>query len=123
MSDCYDWRMNLSNPILICDENEEFRILIRDMLTKNGFFHVIEAVNSQEACEHLNNKNDYFVIIEAKAINSEVNSVLKKQKNFIVFADNSDANTVLLAAKLGVEHVMSYPFHSKKLIDKINSLL
>lgn len=115
--------MNLSNPILICDENEEFRILVRDILTKNGFFHVIEAVNSEEAYEHLKNKNEYFVIIEAKAINSEVNAVLKKQKNFIVFADNNEPNTVLLSAKLGVEHVMSFPFHSKKLIDKINSLL
>ncbi len=115
--------MNLSNPILICDENEEFRILIRDMLTKNGFFHVLEAVNGIEATDILKNKNDFFVIIEAKAIDQEMNLILKKQKNFIVFAENSLAETVLLSAKLGVEHVMSYPFHSRKLIDKINSFL
>jgi CheY-like chemotaxis protein len=115
--------MNLSNPILVCDENEEFRILIRDMLTKNGFFHVLEAVNSDEAVEILKDKNGYFVIIEAKALTQEVNLALQKQKNFIVFADNSDSNAVLLSAKLGVNHVMSYPFHSRKLIDKINSLI
>jgi len=115
--------MNLSNPILICDENEEFRILIRDMLTKNGFFHVLEAVNGNEASEILKNKNDFFVIIEAKALSHEMNSLLQKQKNFIVFAENSQPETVLLSAKLGVNHVMSYPFHSRKLIDKINSLI
>lgn len=115
--------MNLSNPILICDENEEFRILIRDMLTKNGFFHVLEAVNANEATEILKNKNDFFVIIEAKALGHEMNSLLQKQKNFIVFAENSQPETVLLSAKLGVNHVMSYPFHSRKLIDKINSLI
>jgi AmiR/NasT family two-component response regulator len=123
ISDCYDRRMNLSNPILICDENEEFRILIRDMLTKNGFFHVLEAVNSNEANEILKNKTDYFVIIEAKALNHDTNLLLQKQKNFIVFADNSSPETILLSAKLGVNHVMSYPFHSRKLIDKINSLI
>ena len=115
--------MNLSNPILICDENEEFRILIRDMLTKNGFFHVLEAVNGSEASEILKNKNDFFVIIEAKALSNEMNSLLQKQKNFIVFAEKAQSETILLSAKLGVNHVMSYPFHSRKLIDKINSLI
>jgi CheY-like chemotaxis protein len=57
--------MNLSNPILICDENEEFRILVRDMLTKNGFFHVLEALNSTEAAELLKNKNDFWSPIKS----------------------------------------------------------
>jgi DNA-binding response OmpR family regulator len=115
--------MNFSNPILICDENEEFRILIRDMLTKNGFFHVIEAVNSNEAIEVLKNKKGYFVLIEAKELNSEIVSTLQRQKNYIIFADNMEESTILLSAKLGVEHIMSYPFHSRKLIEKINSLI
>ena len=115
--------MNLSNPILICDENEEFRILIRDMLTKNGFFHVLEAVNDSEALSLLKNQNNFFVIVESKFITSEMNAALQRQKNFIVFADNNESSSVLLAAKLGVEHVMSYPFHSKKLIEKMNTLL
>jgi DNA-binding NtrC family response regulator len=115
--------MNLSNPILICDEKEEFRVLIRDMLTKNGFFHVFEAASSEEAKELLNNKNDFFVIIESRAINKEIHDLLGKQKNFIIFADHSDPKTFLLCTQLGVNHVMSYPFHSRKLIEKINSLI
>jgi DNA-binding NtrC family response regulator len=115
--------MNFSNPILICDENEEFRILVRDMLTKNGFFHVLEASNTNEAMEILKNKNDFFVLIEAKALSAEVTPALERQKNFIVFADHRRPETLTLAARLGVNHVMSFPFHSRKLIDKINSLL
>lgn len=115
--------MNFSNPILICDENEEFRILVRDMLTKNGFFHVLEAATANEALEVLRDKKGYFVLIESKALNRDVSETLRKQKNFIIFADNSDAKTAMLAAEMGVEHVMSYPFHSRKLIDKINSLI
>lgn len=115
--------MNLSNPILICDENEEFRILIRDMLTKNGFFHVLEAVNDTEALAVLKDQKGFFVIVESKFITSSLSAALKNQKNFIVFADKNNVDSVILAAKLGVEHVMSFPFHSKKLIEKINSLL
>lgn len=115
--------MIFSNPILICDENEEFRILIRDMLTKNGFFHVLEASNTQEAIQILKEKHDFFVLIESKALTSEISTILEAQKNFIVFADNQDERTLTLSARLGVHHIMSYPFHSRKLMDKINSLL
>ncbi len=115
--------MIFSNPILICDENEEFRILIRDMLTKNGFFHVLEASNTQEAIQILREKHDFFVLIESKALTSEISTILEEQKNFIVFADSQEERTLTLSARLGVHHIMSYPFHSRKLMDKINSLL
>lgn len=115
--------MNFSNPILICDENEEFRILIRDMLTKNGFFHVVEAANAHEAMNLLKERKDYFVLLDSKITGSEILSVVKMQKDFIIFTDKDDEKTVSLAASLGVNHLMSYPFHSRKLLDKINSLL
>lgn len=115
--------MNYSNPILICNENEEFRILIRDMLTKNGFFHIFETANNKEALDLLSEKKDLFVLVEAKALNSDMTTKLNEVKNFIVFAESNDPRTLTLAAKLGVDHVMSYPFHSKKLLEKIGKLL
>lgn len=115
--------MNLANPILICDENEDFRGLLREMLTKNGFFHVLEAATAEEAIELLRDKDGYFILIESKAFTSDILTAVKRQRNFLVFADSSEDKTVLLSAQLGVEHVMSYPVHSRKLIEKINSLL
>lgn len=115
--------MNFSNPILICDTNEEFRILVRDMLTKNGFFHVVEASNSREAVEYLKVQNDYLVLVDSKTLYEEMSPILSKQKAFIIFADNTKPTTALMAARLGVGHIMSYPLHSRKLIDKINSVL
>lgn len=93
------------------------------MLTKNGFFHVLEASHREEAMEILKQRNDFFVLIEANALSGEIAFILEKQKNFIVFAENINPRTLTLSARLGVNHVMSYPFHSRKLIDKINSLL
>lgn len=115
--------MNFSNPILICDESEEFRVLLRDMLTKNGFFHVIEASHEAEIVQFMKENSDFLVLIEQKMLTNDIITRLKTQKNFIVFANSSDEKTPLLAATLGVSHVMSYPFHSRKLIDKINVIL
>jgi DNA-binding NtrC family response regulator len=115
--------MNFSNPILICDENEDFRILIRDMLTKNGFFHVVEASNAQEALDYLSEKKDFLVLADARIMSANLTTSLLKQKNFVIFADNSESSTALLAAKVGVHHIMSYPVHSRKLVEKINRLI
>lgn len=123
VSDCYDGRMNYANPILICDENEEFRILIRDMLTKNGFFHVLEAASASEAKNYLEDKKEYFLLVHAKALSSDLLNSLSQRKSFIVFSHVEDERTVTLSARLGVEHFMSYPFHSKKLLEKIKRLL
>jgi DNA-binding response OmpR family regulator len=115
--------MNYANPILICDENEEFRILLRDILTRNGFFHVIEAGHSSEAIDYLNSKDDFFVMIDSKIAGDEIIQHLRKQKNFLVYSDKSEVKTTNLAVKLGVNHVVSHPLTSRKLMEKIGSLL
>ncbi len=115
--------MNYPNPILICDENEHFRSLLREMLTKNGFFHVIEAVKTDEALTLMKQRKDFIVLITAQKFSSEMIDSLQSQKSFLVFADGKDSHTLTLAARLGVNHLISYPFHSQKLIEKIHSLL
>lgn len=122
MPDCYHLVMNYSKPILICDKNDEFRSMLKDMLTKNGFFHLIEALSTKEALEILRGKNEVFTLITAKDITSEIVDFFKGTNSYLIFTDSSDPSTVTLAAKLGVNHMMSYPFHSQKLIDKMNSL-
>jgi DNA-binding response OmpR family regulator len=123
ITDCYDGLMKFSNPVLICDEILEFRILLRDMLTKNGYFHILEASNTNEALEILKDKKDYFVMIEAKQLTSEISPALLSQKSFIVFVSDTDTKALTLSVKYGVNHIMTYPFHSRKLLSKINSLL
>ena len=115
--------MNYPNPILICDENENFRSLLRDMLTKNGFFHVIEAAKADEALSLMKQSKDFLVLITAHQFSSELIDSLQTQKSFLVFAEGKDTNTLTLAARLGVNHIISYPFHSQKLIEKIHSML
>lgn len=115
--------MNFAKPILICDANEEFRGLVREMLTKNGFFHIVEASSSTEAIQILREKKEYFVIAHPSLLDSELSQQLSKNRHFIILANNDKNETAMLAAKLGVNHILSFPFHSRKLMDKINSLI
>ena len=116
--------MNLSQPMLICDENEEFRFLLRDMLTRNGYFHVLEATSTAEATALIReDRKDIFVLIDSHILEDDVLQILSSKKHFIVFNHQDDKKTPLLAARLGVRHLMSYPFSSGKLVKKIMSLI
>lgn len=115
--------MNFSKPILICDENEEFRNLLREMLIKNGFFHIVEVTSSSEAINILREKKEYFALIHSQCLSSEIMAALSGKKSFLVFASYDEFKTVQIATRLGVAHVVSPPFQSRKLLEKINSLI
>ncbi len=115
--------MNFAKPILICDANEEFRGLVREMLTKNGFFHVVEVSNAAEAIHLLREKKEYFVIIHPSLLDSELTQELSHNGHFLILADNNKNETALLATKMGVKHILSFPIHSRKLMEKIQSLI
>jgi CheY-like chemotaxis protein len=113
--------MNLALPFLICDENEEVRLLIKTMLSKHGYFHLLEAQNTLEALQSLNEKQ--FLLIHKKLINDEMKIILAKRKNFIIFSPSQEQETIDMAAHFGVKHVVSFPYSSKSLVEKINSLV
>ncbi len=114
--------MNFSTPILICDENEEFRILLREMLTKNGYFHIVEASNEAEAMGHLGSRTGFLVLVNGAFASDSLLEKVRSQRDFVIFADPAESLGQSLAMRLGVAHVMSYPVHSRKLLEKFNSL-
>ena len=115
--------MNFSNPILVYSHNEQFRLLIRDMLMKNGFFHIVESATETETVNYLNLKKDYVILIDSKILTPHIQKLLNKQKDFLVFSDKADELTGALAAKIGTGKILCYPLHSRKLMDKIGQIL
>jgi DNA-binding NtrC family response regulator len=113
--------MNLSIPILIADEHDEIRNLQREMLTKHGFFHLVEA-HSREEIDLLMEDNQ-FVIIHKNMLNEKLMKKIGQSKNFLVVCQPDDPKTLTLAAYFGVKHLISFPYSAKSLVDKINSLL
>lgn len=113
--------MNLSNPIIICNENDEIRLLMKEMLTKHGYFHLMEAQSSQEVIQFLS--DEQFLIIHRNLLNDQIKKLLSQRENYLIIAQNDEAETVNLAAIFGVKHLISFPYSSKSLVEKINSLI
>ncbi len=61
--------MNLTIQVLICDTNEDFRTLVREMLGKNGFFHVLESNEAAESVRLLRQEKKSFLITRTMMLN------------------------------------------------------
>ena len=113
--------MNLSAPIIICDENEDIRRLLKEMLTKHGFFHLVEAHSPDEAIQLLS--EEQFILIDKNLVNEKIKKILSQRRNFLIVAQADADETIHLSALFGVKHVISFPYTSKSLVEKINGLL
>jgi len=113
--------MNLSIPIIICDENEEVRRLIKEMLIKNGFFHLVEAHTREEVTQLT--ATNHFIIIHKKLLDENIKQQILRTKHYLIVAQNDDEDTAKLSAVFGVKHLISFPYTSRVLVEKINSLL
>jgi DNA-binding NarL/FixJ family response regulator len=113
--------MNLSIPILIADEHEEIRSLQREMLARNGYFHLVEAHSSEEVIQMYD--ENHFLIIHSRLISTEVYQLLRQRNKFLIVTQNDALSTPQLAANLGVRHLMSFPYSARILVEKINSIM
>ncbi len=93
------------------------------MLTKHGFFHVLEAANEDETLQAIKQeKKPVFILIQQDVLDGELIEILSKRKNFIVIGQPDQPQTVNLAARLGVKHILNFPFSSLILLDKISAI-
>jgi DNA-binding NtrC family response regulator len=115
--------MNLDYPIIIFHDNEEFRVLLREMLTKNGFFHLFEANTQDDLEQFLIEKKDHLILIDSSMLSERIVSILKNQKNYLIFTDKMNNNTPVIAASHGIEKVITFPITSHRLIQKICSFV
>ncbi len=113
--------MNLSIPIIICDENEDIRLLLKEMLTKHGYFHLVEASTPEEVLQLIT--NEQFVLIHKNLLNEKIISLLSQRTNFLIISQSDASETVNLSARFGVKHLISFPYTSKGLAEKINRLM
>jgi response regulator RpfG family c-di-GMP phosphodiesterase len=113
--------MNLSTPIIICDENEDIRLLLKEMLTRYGYFHLVEASSSEEVLQLI--VKEQFILIHKNLINEKIKSILSHREKFLIIAQADSADTVNLSANFGVKRLISFPYTSKSLVEKINELL
>jgi DNA-binding response OmpR family regulator len=115
--------MRHSLPILLCSSNEDFRSLVREMLGKNGFFHVLEAGDRSETKDLMKGQGqNALTIIQMDLLDEEISKGLQKNGQFIVLSQADSDESIMKSAVLGVEHFLSFPFSSRHLLEKIEKL-
>lgn len=116
--------MKHSLPVLVASKNEELRLLIREMLGRHGFFHVLEAHSEEEALHfYQTHPKKSLSLVHHSLMSNNLLTHLSQRKNFVVVAQPDDEKTILWSAQLGVRHFLSFPFSSRSLLEKINEIL
>ncbi len=116
--------MNPTIPFLICHKNEDFRNLLKEMLSKMGFYHIldIESLSSELKSNVLLNKKNIFLLIEEEQTHSKSFEILSHEK-IIILAKSESKNLIKTIAHHGLEKVLTFPFTSEYLAKKISHLI
>jgi DNA-binding response OmpR family regulator len=112
--------MDYAIPILVCHQNEDFRFHLREMLSKHGFFHVLDAGNEDEIISFINTEEKFFAIVHMDlAHRAIVKALAESGKKYIFISQPDSEKTMLLASQTGVHQILSFPFSSQQLVEKI----
>lgn len=106
--------------ILIFHSNDEFRSMLKDMLIKHGFFYLLDT-GSDEVFWKLKEKNKtHFTLVENNLVNQQLIEQFKTDSSsFLILGQTTEKKTHLLSTLFGVSAIMSFPFPSQKLAQKI----
>ncbi|MCR5544777.1 MAG: response regulator transcription factor [Eubacterium sp.] len=114
--------------ILVVDDEERMRKLIRDFLVKNGYI-VIEASNGEEAFTTFTNENDIKLIIMdvmmPKMNGYETSEEIRKISDvpIIMLTARSEEKDELRGFDVGVDEYITKPFNPKILVARVEAVL
>ena len=114
--------------ILVVDDEERMRKLVRDFLVKNGYL-VIEAADGKEACDVFSsNKDIALVIMDVMMPVMDGYSASREIRN------SSDVPIIMVTAKstemdelkgfeIGIDEYITKPFNPKILVARVEAVL
>ena len=114
--------------ILVVDDEERMRKLVRDFLVKNGYL-VIEAADGKEACDVFSsNKDIALVIMDVMMPVMDGYSASREIRN------SSDVPIIMVTAKstemdelkgfeIGIDEYITMPFNPKILVARVEAVL
>ena len=114
--------------ILVVDDEERMRRLVKDFLTKKGYV-VIEASNGREALDlfYKDNSIDLFIldvmmpVMDGWATLREIRETSKVP--IIMLTAKAEEHDELLGFELGVDEYVTKPFSPKVLVARVEALL
>lgn len=114
--------------IMVVDDEERMRKLVRDYLCRNGF-EVVEAGNGEEAVSVFFEQKDIaLVILDVMMPFMDGYEVCKEIRTYskvpiIMLTAKSDEKDELLGFELGVDEYITKPFSPKILVARVEAIL
>ena len=114
--------------ILVVDDEQRMRKLVRDFLVKKGF-QVLEASNGEEAIDvFFSEKNIELVILDVMMPKMDGWAVCREIRQYsqvpiVMLTAKSGEKDELLGFELGVDEYISKPFFPKVLVARVEAIL
>ena len=117
----------MSDLILVVDDEEDMRDIVRTLLEINGF-DVIEAASAEEMFNKIDTHDVSLIILDIGLPESDGLTAMKKArlKNdipIVLLTGKGDVIDKVLGLELGADDYITKPFHSHELIARIKSVL
>lgn len=122
-------RCKLSNAVLIVDDAEFMRMMLRDIVEDMGLEVVAEAANGQEAFEEYQNKKPDLVLLDITMPEVDGLEALKKiiqvdqTANVVMITALGQKDQVLACIKAGARDFIIKPFDQERVIDTLDHLM
>ena len=118
---------NLDNHILIVDDDDKIRDLLKDFLISNNFL-VSTAINSEEALKKINVINFDVLILDIMmpGIDGyELTKIIRSSSlvPIIHLTAMGDKDNVIQGLEIGADDYLSKPFEPKELLLRIKNIL
>jgi two-component system chemotaxis response regulator CheY len=123
------WRINMGKNILIVDDAAFMRMMIKDILTKNGYIVVGEAENGAVALDKFQELNPDLVIMditmpEVDGIQAvkEIRKIDPNAKIIMCSAMGQQA-MVIEAIQAGAKDFIVKPFQAERVIEAVKKTI
>jgi len=129
--DCMTYPVSQSLPILIVDDVDSTRALIRDMLEEIGYEHVVEAADGREALEILGRTPVQLMLCDQVMNDMSGRELLLRLREIPYLRDTpvimvsalSDVAEVEAAMSLGASDYLIKPLSFRKLRRKVTEVI
>jgi two-component system chemotaxis response regulator CheY len=119
----------MAKSILICDDAAFMRMMIKDILSKNGYTIVGEAENGLKACEKYNETRPDLVMMDITMPEMDGIQALKKIKtadpsaNIIMCSAMGQQAMVIESIQSGAKDFIVKPFQADRVLEAVKKAI